>query len=161
MSILNNGTNLESLSNVNITNINNDDILSYNSAIKTWKNNALNISSASLNDLNDITITIPTSKQVFTYNDTQWVNSTYIYGMINRSTLTTIPLTLSTYSLLSFITNNSLLGKGFTLSLNKIIWSKLSTKFKAQIYLSFSTQLVLLQEYKITCMLNNNLVKVT
>ena len=75
MSHLNQSKTLESLSNVNITNAINNDILQYDSTTNTWKNKILTGGVSNLNDLTDVTLTSPTNNQILQYNGSQWVNS--------------------------------------------------------------------------------------
>jgi hypothetical protein len=70
MSILNQGKTLESLSNVNISDINNDDILFYNASDKTWENKAISISGQSIDDLSDVTTTTPSNGDMLQFNRT-------------------------------------------------------------------------------------------
>ena len=89
MSVLNQLNTIESLSNVNISNPTNNDILQYNSILKTWQNQTLSTGSSTLASLTDVTLSSPTNNQVLMYDGTKWINNnspTITYGTYTPST---------------------------------------------------------------------------
>ena len=71
MSVLNQLNTIESLSNVNISNPTNNNILQYNSTSKTWQNQTLPSGSSTLASLTDVTLSSPTNNQVLMYDGTK------------------------------------------------------------------------------------------
>jgi hypothetical protein len=69
---------LSELTDVNIENVQNGDILIYNSLTMKWENGPIPIPSISLDDLTDVTITTPLDCQLLQYDATamQWKNET-------------------------------------------------------------------------------------
>ena len=86
MSHLNQSKTLESLSNVNITNAINNDILQYDSTSLTWKNKPPSASITSLNDLSDVTINSPINNQILQYNGSTWVNTASVTPTYTNTT---------------------------------------------------------------------------
>ncbi len=74
----------------------NNQVLKYNGT--KWTNALVNLS-----ELNDVTLTSPTSNQVLSYNGTKWVNSPPSSSGAMITDTTTTSLNLSSYSTNSFV----------------------------------------------------------
>ena len=73
-----NGYELNELHDVYINNIQNGEVIKWNSTTSRWENGTVSGGggASALDDLTDVTITTPTSGQVLKYNGSAWVNDT-------------------------------------------------------------------------------------
>ena len=87
---------IDTLTDVNLTNLSNGQILKYNSTSQEWENanESGGGGSSALSDLTDVTVTSPSDGQVLTYDNTsgKWVNDTPTASS-SISTLTDVNLT--------------------------------------------------------------------
>ena len=97
------------LRDVTITNVADNQVLSYDSATSMWVNTSLPI-----NDLGDVTITSPESDQVLTYDadNSRWVNADIPQG--SRFRFSTTDETSDDVEITGYITDNDLDAGTFT-----------------------------------------------
>ena len=69
---------ISQLSDVNINNVQNGEVIKWNSTTSRWENGTVSGGggASALDDLTDVTITTPTTGQVLKYNGSAWVNDT-------------------------------------------------------------------------------------
>lgn len=83
---------LSDLTDIDLENLANGQVLAYNSVTSKWENVSLSIP-ANLDDLTDVIITTAASGQFLKWNGAAWVNSAIDYGDItNTPTIPTVPV---------------------------------------------------------------------
>lgn len=78
--------NLNSLNNVDLSSVANNDLLKYNLSTGTWETfnlSSISISNSSILELSDVNSTTPQTGQVLRWNGTNWISSTIETGISN------------------------------------------------------------------------------